>query len=222
MFLVIDRVSKFTYVEFQLGKFNQIGHWITGERTDQSNTRGVGWRYVSRFDLKPNLEPGDPVLDRFNSLGHRSPRMRADVLRRVDHGVNLLACEFGLQGHQLRQRFDSERRLHEIVVRLCIATQRLKRLGVDPNCSILGRCEAQLEALAPSSTDAFALTKMARDLTNALLECRADGRLNLSCRLGDRLQRLGRHGAISELSSRSTTGAACAAVFSVWQPLDFP
>jgi transposase InsO family protein len=28
------------------GKFNQIGHRITGDRTGQSNSRGVGWEYV--------------------------------------------------------------------------------------------------------------------------------------------------------------------------------
>ena len=30
----------------KLGKFNQIGHRITGDRTGQSNCRGVGWEYV--------------------------------------------------------------------------------------------------------------------------------------------------------------------------------
>ena len=30
----------------KLGKFNQIGHRITGDRTGQSNNRGVGWEYV--------------------------------------------------------------------------------------------------------------------------------------------------------------------------------
>ena len=30
----------------KLGKFNQIGHRITGDRTGQSNTRGVGWEYL--------------------------------------------------------------------------------------------------------------------------------------------------------------------------------
>ncbi len=29
----------------KLGKFNQIGHRITGDRTGQSNSRGVGWEY---------------------------------------------------------------------------------------------------------------------------------------------------------------------------------
>jgi transposase InsO family protein len=30
----------------KLGKFNHIGHRITGDRTGQSNSRGVGWEYV--------------------------------------------------------------------------------------------------------------------------------------------------------------------------------
>lgn len=30
----------------KLGRFNRIGHRITGDRTRQSNTRGVGWEFV--------------------------------------------------------------------------------------------------------------------------------------------------------------------------------
>jgi transposase InsO family protein len=30
----------------KLGRFNSIGHRITGDRTGQSNSRGVGWEYV--------------------------------------------------------------------------------------------------------------------------------------------------------------------------------
>ena len=30
----------------KLGKFNRIGHRVTGDRTGQSNTRGIGWEYV--------------------------------------------------------------------------------------------------------------------------------------------------------------------------------
>ena len=30
----------------KLGKFNRVGHRITGDRNGQSNTRGVGWEYV--------------------------------------------------------------------------------------------------------------------------------------------------------------------------------
>jgi len=30
----------------RLGRFERVGHRITGERKGQSNTRGVGWEYV--------------------------------------------------------------------------------------------------------------------------------------------------------------------------------
>jgi transposase InsO family protein len=30
----------------KLGKFNRVGHRITGDRTGQSNTRGVGWEFI--------------------------------------------------------------------------------------------------------------------------------------------------------------------------------
>jgi transposase InsO family protein len=30
----------------KLGKFNQVGHRITGDRRGQSNSRGTGWEYV--------------------------------------------------------------------------------------------------------------------------------------------------------------------------------
>jgi transposase-like protein len=30
----------------KLGKFSRIGHRITGDRTGQSNTRGIGWEYL--------------------------------------------------------------------------------------------------------------------------------------------------------------------------------
>jgi len=30
----------------KLGRFDKIGHRITGDRTGQSNSRGVGWEFV--------------------------------------------------------------------------------------------------------------------------------------------------------------------------------
>ena len=30
----------------KLGRFDRIGHRITGDRTDQSNSRGIGWEFV--------------------------------------------------------------------------------------------------------------------------------------------------------------------------------
>ncbi len=30
----------------KLGRFERVGHWITGDRAGQSNSRGVGWEFV--------------------------------------------------------------------------------------------------------------------------------------------------------------------------------
>ncbi len=54
----------------KLGKFSRIGHRITGDRTGQSNTRGVGWEYV-------HLAIDDP--SRLAYLGN-PPRREARVL----------------------------------------------------------------------------------------------------------------------------------------------
>ena len=42
-----DRPGEMIHVDIKkLGRFNKIGHRITGDRTRQSNGRGVGWEYV--------------------------------------------------------------------------------------------------------------------------------------------------------------------------------
>jgi transposase InsO family protein len=42
-----DRPGELIHIDIKkLGKFNRIGHRITGDRTGQSNTRGVGWEFV--------------------------------------------------------------------------------------------------------------------------------------------------------------------------------
>jgi transposase InsO family protein len=42
-----ERPGELIHVDIKkLGKFNQIGHRITGDRSGQSNSRGVGWEYV--------------------------------------------------------------------------------------------------------------------------------------------------------------------------------
>ena len=42
-----DKPGELIHIDIKkLGKFNRIGHRITGDRTGQSNTRGVGWEYV--------------------------------------------------------------------------------------------------------------------------------------------------------------------------------
>ncbi len=42
-----DRPGELIHIDIKkLGKFNQVGHRITGDRTGQSHGRGVGWEYV--------------------------------------------------------------------------------------------------------------------------------------------------------------------------------
>jgi transposase InsO family protein len=42
-----ERPGELIHIDIKkLGKFNQIGHRITGDRSGQSNSRGVGWEYV--------------------------------------------------------------------------------------------------------------------------------------------------------------------------------
>src|SRR6202034_1389137 len=62
----------------KLGKFNRIGHRITGDRIGQSNTRGVGWEYVhlaiddhSRLaysEILPDEKRGSSLRFLFNAL----------------------------------------------------------------------------------------------------------------------------------------------------------
>jgi transposase InsO family protein len=62
----------------KLGKFNRIGHRITGDRIGQSNTRGVGWEYVhlaiddhSRLaysEILPDEKRGSCLRFLFNAL----------------------------------------------------------------------------------------------------------------------------------------------------------
>ena len=42
-----DRPGELIHMDIKkLGRFNRVGHRITGDRTGQSNSRGVGWEYV--------------------------------------------------------------------------------------------------------------------------------------------------------------------------------
>jgi transposase InsO family protein len=42
-----ERPGELIHIDIKkLGKFNRIGHRITGDRAGQSNSRGVGWEYV--------------------------------------------------------------------------------------------------------------------------------------------------------------------------------
>jgi transposase InsO family protein len=78
----------------KLGKFSRIGHRVTGDRTGQSNTRGVGWEYVhlaiddhSRLaysEILPDEKRGSclrflfNVLRFFRSLGVKVERIMTD------------------------------------------------------------------------------------------------------------------------------------------------
>jgi hypothetical protein len=42
-----ERPGELIHIDIKkLGKFNRIGHRITGDRTGQSNARGIGWEFV--------------------------------------------------------------------------------------------------------------------------------------------------------------------------------
>ncbi len=42
-----DRPGEMIHIDIKkLGRFNKVGHRITGDRTGQSNSRGVGWEFV--------------------------------------------------------------------------------------------------------------------------------------------------------------------------------
>jgi transposase InsO family protein len=42
-----ERPGELIHIDIKkLGKFNRIGHRITGDRTGQSNSRGIGWEFV--------------------------------------------------------------------------------------------------------------------------------------------------------------------------------
>ncbi len=42
-----DRPGEMIHIDIKkLGRFNKVGHRITGDRVGQSNSRGVGWEFV--------------------------------------------------------------------------------------------------------------------------------------------------------------------------------
>src|SRR5262245_8173120 len=54
-----DHPGEMIHIDIKkLGRFNRIGHRITGDRTGQSNNRGVGWEFV-------HLAIGDPPRGAF-------------------------------------------------------------------------------------------------------------------------------------------------------------
>ena len=68
-----DKPGEMIHLDIKkLGRFNKVGHRITGDRTGQSNSRGVGWEYVhvciddhSRIafaDIRPTRKRKAPLL----------------------------------------------------------------------------------------------------------------------------------------------------------------
>jgi len=61
-----DHPGELIHIDIKkLGKFNRIGHRITGDRTGQSNARGIGWEFVHvrprlrRRRLPDRFQPGE-------------------------------------------------------------------------------------------------------------------------------------------------------------------
>jgi len=90
----------------RLGRFNRVGHRITGDRTGQSNTRGIGWEYVhvciddaSRIaftDIFPDEKAASAVaflkaaVAYYNSLGITVARVMTDkALHAQDKGAGI-------------------------------------------------------------------------------------------------------------------------------------
>jgi transposase InsO family protein len=90
-----DKPGELIHIDIKkLGKFNRIGHRITGDRTGQSNSRGVGWEYVhvciddhsriSFAEIKPDQKRRSAVaflkaaVAYYASLGIRVERVMTD------------------------------------------------------------------------------------------------------------------------------------------------
>src|ERR1700723_2921428 len=88
----------------KLGKFNRIGHRVTGERTGQSKSRGIGWEYVhlaiddhSRLaysEILPDEKRGSCLRFLFNAL--RFFRSLGVKVERVmtDNGSSFRSCRY--------------------------------------------------------------------------------------------------------------------------------
>ena len=90
-----ERPGELIHIDIKkLGKFNRIGHRITGDRTGQSNARGIGWEFVhvciddaSRIafsEIKPDETADSAVaflkaaVGYYKSLGIKVDRVMTD------------------------------------------------------------------------------------------------------------------------------------------------
>ena len=90
-----ERAGELLHIDIKkLGKFNQIGHRITGDRKGQSNGRGVGWEYmhvciddhsrVAFAEIMPDERKGSAVIfltaamAYYESLGIKVERVMTD------------------------------------------------------------------------------------------------------------------------------------------------
>jgi transposase InsO family protein len=54
-----ERPGELIHIDIKrLGRFTRVGHRITGDRTGQSRTRGVGWARLHRRQLPRRVRPG--------------------------------------------------------------------------------------------------------------------------------------------------------------------
>lgn len=77
----------------KLGKFNKIGHRITGDRRGQSNSRGIGWEFV-------HVCIGDASRIAFSQV-MKDEKKRS---RRLPEGGHRLLCQPGRRGSARHDR----------------------------------------------------------------------------------------------------------------------
>jgi transposase InsO family protein len=76
-----DKPGEIIHIDIKkLGRFNRIGHRITGDRTGQSNGRGIGWEYVhvaiddhsriARADIFPDQKKESAVASLFATIAY--------------------------------------------------------------------------------------------------------------------------------------------------------
>ena len=82
-----ERPGELIHIDIKkLGKFNRIGHRITGDRTGQSNSRGVGWEFVHVcIDDASRIAFSQRHEDERKGQRHRLPQGRHRLLRKPRH-----------------------------------------------------------------------------------------------------------------------------------------